>query len=326
LSETWTATDGYRKAVHDVYASAALEPDPTLCCVDGVQWTLPGLDVPPIMLEMNYGCGSSVHPADLAGARPVLYVGVGGGLEALQLAYFRRFPGGVVAVDPVAEMRAAARRNLELAERTNPWFRSEFVRIEDGTAAELPVADGAVELVAQNCLFNVFVQDDLRAALAEVRRALAPGGRFATSDPIATRPIPEALRRDDTLRARCCSGCRTYDEYLGELAAAGLGRIVVRARRPYRMLLPHDYPELDRPLLLESLDLVAHRADAAGPPQVFTGRTAMLLGHQALSVHGALFVPGMPLPVSDAVAAELEARADFSVTNATYHASGPGCC
>jgi hypothetical protein len=35
------------------------------------------------MLEMNYGCGSTVHPRDLAGSPTVLYVGVGGGMELL---------------------------------------------------------------------------------------------------------------------------------------------------------------------------------------------------------------------------------------------------
>ena len=60
--------------------------------------------------------------------------------------------------------------------------------------------------------------------------------------------------------------------------------------------------------------------------QVFTGRTAMLIGREPITFRKTLFTPGMPLPVSDAVAEELEARADFLVTEPTYHAKGPGCC
>src|SRR5262245_14172305 len=118
-------SNDYLSTVRDVYAAAAVQPDASLCCVAGTTWSFPDLHVPASMLEMNYGCGSTVHPSDLSGDRPVLYVGVGGGLEALQFAYFRRRTGGVIAVEPVAEMRAAAERNLREAAGSNPWFEPE---------------------------------------------------------------------------------------------------------------------------------------------------------------------------------------------------------
>ncbi len=320
-----------RDAVRDVYTRAALEPDASLCCVEGAVWTLPGLVVPPRMLEMNYGCGSTVHPSDLAGTRPILYVGVGGGLEALQFAYFRRQPGGVIALDPVAEMREAAAKNLADAERDNPWFRRDFVRIVDGRAEELPVDDGSIEVVAQNCLFNVFADGDLARALSEVHRVLKVGGRFSTSDPIATRPIPEALRADPTLRARCVSGCRLYDEYLAELHEGGFQQLVVRARRPYRLLTPEEFPELASDggeLLLESLELLAVKTPRrSARPEVFTGRCATYAGRGIFHLDDRFpFPSGMPMPVSDRLAEELARRADFRVSAPTYHARGPGCC
>ncbi|MSR47769.1 MAG: methyltransferase domain-containing protein [Planctomycetes bacterium] len=317
-----------RGALHDVYAQAALEPDTSLCCVDGGAWTLPDLVIPPRMLEMNYGCGSTVHPTDLTGSRPILYVGVGGGLEALQFAYFRRRPGGVIAVDPVAEMRDAAQANLIEAERLNPWFRRDFVQIVDGRAEELPVDAGSVEVVAQNCLFNVFVAGDLAKALSEVVRVLKVGGRFSTSDPITPRPIPQALRDDNTLRARCVSGCVTYDEYLAALHRAGLQQLVVRARRPYRLLTPAEFKALDRELMLESLELLAikgPRVEAA--PDVYTGRCATFVGKGTWYRDDKFpFQSGTPMQVSDRVAAELGARPDFRVSAPTWHARGPGCC
>ncbi len=322
------ASDARREAVRDVYAQAALEPDTSLCCVDGGTWTLPDLVFPPRMLEMNYGCGSTVNPSDLSGTRPILYVGVGGGLEALQFAYFRRQRGGVIAVDPVGEMRAAARANLLEAERLNPWFKSEFVDVVDCRAEELPVADHTVDVVAQNCLFNVFVDGDLAKALAEVARVLRVGGRFSTSDPVTPRPIPQALRDDHTLRARCVSGCVLYDEYLAAIHAAGFQQIVVRARRPYRLLTPAEFPALREELLLESLEVLAIKGPRLeAKPDLYTGRCATFVGAGTWYRDDKFpFPSGTPMQVSDRVALELGARADFRVTPPTFHARGPGCC
>src|SRR5678815_5087040 len=87
----------YLKAAEQLYAEAAVVPQAKLCCTQTPPWRLPGLAVPGAMLEKNYGCGSTVHPRDLADVSRVLYVGVGAGLEALQMSYFVRKPGGVVA-------------------------------------------------------------------------------------------------------------------------------------------------------------------------------------------------------------------------------------
>ncbi len=327
--EPGDAPAGYLDRVREVYAEAAATPDEALCCVEGALRRLPGLVVPQRMQEMNYGCGSTVEPDDLAGDAPVLYVGVGGGLEALQLAWFRRRSGGVIAVDPVAEMRAEAAKNLEEAARLNPWFLPEFVTLVDGSAASLPVADASVGVAAQNCLFNVLTRDDLRAALREIRRVLLPGGRFVTSDPITTAPLPDALRRNATLRARCVSGCITFDEYVGALAGAGFGEILIRARRPYRLLLPVEYPELTEPILLESIDAAALRTpEPVAPARVYSGRTATYRGPGPISegIERFVFRRGVPASVSDAIAARLESRDDFLVTPPTYGVRSAGCC
>ena len=151
------------------YRDAAVTPDPGLCCTTNPVWVLPELVVPPRMMEMNYGCGTTVHPRDLGDQPTVLYAGIGGGLELLQFAYFCRRPGAVIGIEPVAEMRDAARANLAAAARVNPWLRETFIEIRDGDALALPVDDGTIGVVAQNCLFNVFRDADLRRALRGVR-------------------------------------------------------------------------------------------------------------------------------------------------------------
>ncbi|MGL4622853.1 MAG: arsenosugar biosynthesis arsenite methyltransferase ArsM, partial [Chroococcidiopsis sp.] len=229
----------YLETTAQFYSEVAETPQIGLCCVQSSPLQLPGLKIPLVMQEMNYGCGTTVHPTELTNQPTVLYVGVGGGLEALQFAYFSRRPGAVIAVDPVAAMCEAATRNLQAAVIENPWFDPSFVEIRAGDAFNLPVPDASVDVVAQNCLFNIFEPADLSLALKEAWRVLKPGGRLQMSDPIATRPIPVQLQQDDRLRAMCLSGALTYDEYTQTIVDAGFGQVEIRARRPYRLLDCH---------------------------------------------------------------------------------------
>ena len=318
----------YLQTVEDVYEQAAISPDATLCCTDSPVWRLPDLVIPPIMLQMNYGCGSTVTPRDIKGDDTILYVGVGGGLEALQFAYFSRRPGGVIAVDSVAAMRDKAAANFIEAARLNPWFHPGFVQILDGNALKLPVPANSVSVAAQNCLFNVFQADDLTQALSEIFRVLKPGGFFATSDPITPAALPETFRRDEIARARCLSGCLTFNEYIETLTSIGFGRVEVRSRTPYRYVTPTEYPGLDRAVLLESVEVLAYKVpDSADGPAVFTGRSAIYAGsNETLTDEmGNVLRRGIPVAVSDAAAMRLGERRDVIVTPSTYHAKG-GCC
>ena len=120
------------------------------------------------MQEMNYGCGSTVHPRDLVNNPKILYVGVGGGMEVLQFSYFSRQESGVVGVDVVDEMLDSCHKNLKTAEKQNDWFQSNYVDLRKGSALELPLEDESIDVAAQNCLFNIFTQEDLEKALSEM--------------------------------------------------------------------------------------------------------------------------------------------------------------
>src|SRR5262245_55938452 len=319
----------YLRTVAEVYAEAAEKPDASLCCTSSPVWRLPDLVIPPAMLTMNYGCGSTVDPRDLRREDTVLYVGVGGGLEALQFAYCIRRPGAVLAVDPVAEMREKAAANFAEAARLNPWFRSEFVTLLDGDAHHLPVPNNTATVVGQNCLFNVFTSEDLDRALAEVLRVLKPGGLFTTSDPVTPVPLPESLTGDARLRARCISGCQTLPDYLAALTGAGFGRVDVRARFPYRYLSPGEFPELSEGVMLESIEVAAYKLpDGADGPMIFTGRTATYVGpgERYDDGFGNVLQRGVPASVSDAAARRFGKRADVILTSPTHQAKGGGCC
>jgi SAM-dependent methyltransferase len=320
----------YLETAAQFYTEVAQTPQVGLCCVQSTPLQLPGLKIPLPMQEMNYGCGTTVHPTELSHQPTVLYVGVGGGLEALQFAYFSRRPGAVIAVEPVAAMREAATRNLELAAEENPWFDSSFVEIREGDAFNLPVADVAVDIVAQNCLFNIFEPEDLTHALKAAYRVLKPGGRLQMSDPIATCPIPSHLQQDERLRAMCLSGALTYEEYTQRIIDAGFGQIEIRARRPYRLLDSATY-NLETPLLLESLDSVAFKvAIPEDGACIFTGKTAIYAGYKPFfdDSAGHLLQRGIPAAVCDKTAAKLGdlKPSEIMITDSTWHYSGGGCC
>lgn len=320
----------YLETTAKFYSEVAQTPQVGLCCVQSSPLQLPGLHISSQMQQMNYGCGTTVHPAELINEPTVLYVGVGGGLEALQFAYFSRRPSGVIAVEPVSAMREAAARNLEIAARDNDWFEPSFVEIREGDAFALPVSDASVDVVAQNCLFNIFEPADLSKALQETFRVLKPGGRLLMSDPIATRMIPLHLRQDERLRAMCLSGALTYKQYIQHLVEAGFGQVEIRARRPYRLLDGHGY-QLDEPLLLESLDSVSFKVPIPEDgPCIFTGKTAIYKGAEEVfdDSAGHVLQRGVPAAVCDKTAAKLAAliSEDILVTDSTWHYAGGGCC
>lgn len=320
----------YLETAAQFYSEVAQTPQVGLCCVQSTPLQLPGLNIPCKMQEMNYGCGTTVHATELGNQPTVLYVGVGGGLEALQFAYFSRRSGAVIAVDPVDQMRQAAAHNLEIAAKQNPWFDTSFVEIREGDAFNLPVPDDSVDIVAQNCLFNIFEPEDLTRALQEAYRVLKPGGRLQMSDPIATRPIPQHLREDEQLRAMCLSGALTYEEYIQRIISAGFGQVEIRDRRPYRLLDSQTY-NLQENLLLESLDSVAFKVSIPEDGAcVFTGKTAIYAGLEPFFDDGAGHVlqRGIPASVCDRTAAKLaEILPDkIIITDSTWHYDGGGCC
>ncbi len=323
-------TSNYLATAHDVYKEAALNPQQGLCCTTTPVWQLPGLTIPKKMLAMNYGCGSTVHPRDLAGSPTVLYVGVGGGMELLQFAYFSRRVGGAIGLDVVDEMLAACRKNLQEAELQNPWFQSSFVDLRKGDAVDLPVENESVDVAAQNCLFNIFHDRDLERALSEMYRVLKPHGRLILSDPVCEAEMPVHLKNNERLRALCLTGALPLNDYIKRLTDVGFGAIEVRARRPYRVLSPRHYPT-DRLIFIESVEICAIKDSMpADGPCVFTGKTAIYFGDNDYfgDNKGHFMTRNQPLAVCDKTAGALAAlgRDDIHISGSTYHYDGGGCC
>ena len=320
----------YLQATNDLYKEAALTPDVGLCCTTNPIWELPGLKIPKIMQEMNYGCGSTVHARDLSNNPRMLYVGVGGGMELLQFAYFNRQKGGVVGVDVVDEMLEASRKNFKIAEEENDWFKSDFVDLKKGDALNLPVEDNSIDVAAQNCLFNIFKEEDLTRAIEEMYRVLKPHGKLVMSDPTCEQEMNDTLRNDDRLRALCLSGSLPIEKYIKALTDVGFGTIEIRARKPYRVLAPGAYPTNEL-IYIESIEVAAIKDPMPEDgPCIFTGKAAIFYGDEDYfdDKKGHVLLKNQPLAVCDKTANALASigRDDIFISKSTYHYDGGGCC
>lgn len=321
----------YLDTTIDVYKEAALKPDVGLCCTTTPVWQLPGLSMPKIMLEMNYGCGSTVSPRDLVNNPSILYVGIGGGMELLQFSYFSRRPGAVVGIDIVDEMITACQNNLFEAEALNSWFKKEYIDIRKGSALDLPVESNSIDVAAQNCLFNIFTADDLHQALSEMYRVLKPHGRLVLSDPICDMHMPDKLKNDERLRALCLSGAIPLKEYIDMITSIGFGTVEIRAKRPYRILSPRHYPGATENIMIESVEVCAIKDPMPKDgPCVFTGKSAIYFGSEdSFDDHkGHNLLQNQPLAICDKTAANLKALNNefIHISESTFFYDGGGCC
>jgi len=157
----------------------------------------------------------------LAGLRGrVLEIGFGAGLN---LGHYPPEVERVLAVEPsdlawrLAQPRLG--RGTPLVERVGL----------DG--ARLPVPDGSVEAVVST--FTLCTIPDVTAALAEVRRVLAPGGRlhFLEHGRAPEESVRRWQRRLQPLQSRIMGGCR-LDRRIDELVA-GAGLQVVELTTEY---------------------------------------------------------------------------------------------
>ncbi len=143
-------------------------------------------------------------------AGTVVEVGPGNGIN---FAHYPDPVAEVIAVEPEPYLRgraqeAAGERSLE-------------VQVVDGTAAALPVDDGAADaVVVAGVLCSV---PDQEAALAEFRRVLRPGGQLRFYEHVRSRRPRFARYQDavDRVWPRLMGGCRTNRETLAAIEAAG---------------------------------------------------------------------------------------------------------
>lgn len=175
-------------------------------------------------LAASLGCGNPTALAELRPGEDVLDLGSGGGLDVL-LSARRIAPGGTAyGLDLTPEMLELAERNREEAGVTNATFLL-------GSIEDVPLPDESVDVVISNCVINLSTDKD--AVLRESARVLRPGGRFAVSDIVLLREIPEELRGVMALWTGCISGSLRDVDFVARLEDAGFVDASVEVTRHY---------------------------------------------------------------------------------------------
>lgn len=175
-------------------------------------------------LAASLGCGNPTALAELSPGEDVLDLGSGGGLDVL-LSARRIGPGGTAyGLDMTPEMLELAERNRAEAGITNATFMH-------GSIEAVPLPEGSVDVVISNCVINLSPDKD--AVLREAYRVLRPGGRFAVSDIVLLREIPEGLRGVMALWTGCISGSLLDSDYVAKLGAAGFDDASIEVTRSY---------------------------------------------------------------------------------------------
>ncbi len=163
--------------------------------------------------NLGLGCGNPLALTEIAPGMTVLDLGSGAGFDAF-LAWNRVGPSGhVIGVDMTDDMLQLSRQNAQKRGAANVEFRK-------GLIEKLPVESASIDYVISNCVINLSA--DKPAVFREIARVLKPGGRFAVSDIVLLKPLPQALARDIGAYVGCIAGASLLTEYLGFALQAGL--------------------------------------------------------------------------------------------------------
>jgi arsenite methyltransferase len=176
--------------------------------------------------NLGLGCGNPTALASLQKGEVVLDLGSGAGFDCFLAANKVGGSGKVIGVDMTPEMLKKARENAKKSGYTNVEFRR-------GEIENLPVADNSVNVVISNCVINL--SPDKKKVFQEAFRVLKPGGRFAVSDIVLLKDLPEKIKNSVEAYVGCISGAILKDRYLQLLKDAGFIDITVTNETSYQL-------------------------------------------------------------------------------------------
>ncbi len=175
-------------------------------------------------LRASFGCGNPTALADLHPGETVLDLGSGGGIDVLLSAKRVGPTGKAYGLDMTPEMLALARANQAQAGVTN----AEFL---EGTIEAVPLPDSSVDVIVSNCVINL--SGDKQRVFDEAFRVLRPGGRFAVSDIVLRRELPDSVRGSLELWTGCVAGALLQQDYVRGLERAGFVDVSVEPSRAF---------------------------------------------------------------------------------------------
>jgi ubiquinone/menaquinone biosynthesis C-methylase UbiE len=239
--ETEEAKDAVREIVKQRYGqavTAVIKGSKASCCGSTAAPGIAGTDpitrdlydaeqaggVPEDALLASFGCGNPTALANLNVGETVLDLGSGGGIDVLLSAKRVGLTGKAYGLDMTDEMLDLAMKNKAKAGATNV----EFLK---GHIEAIPLPESSVDVIISNCVINLSTDKD--KVLAEAFRVLRSGGRFAVSDIVVRRELPETVKKSMELWSGCIAGALLEKDYVAKLKAAGFTDVEVEPTRIY---------------------------------------------------------------------------------------------
>jgi len=118
---------------------------------------------------------------------------------------------------------------ISLANKSAAEAGVENVEFRKGDIEELPVEDGSVDVIINNCVINL--APDKNKVFAEAYRVLKPGGRFIVSDIVTDGGLPDHVKNDVDSWAGCVAGAIDSCDYIKKLKGAGFTEVEELSRR-----------------------------------------------------------------------------------------------
>ena len=182
--------------------------------------------IPSEAIDSFAGVGYYFDLARIQAADTVVDLGSGSGMDSFLAA--RQAAGGrVIGVDMTEEQLAKATRLARTHGFTNVEFR-------DGHIEQLPVEDGAADVVISNGVINL--SPEKTRVFAEAARVLRVGGRLAIADIVTSLQLPVGVTCDASLWAACIGGAMQRDEYRDAIESAGFELEDLRENDQYRFV------------------------------------------------------------------------------------------
>lgn len=143
--------------------------------------------VPEHSVESFAGTGNPFAMGRLNPGEEVLDVGSGAGFDSLIASHMVGSEGHVTGIDMTEAMVAKAKLSAKEAGATNVEFSL-------GDAEHLPPADGSIDVVISNGVFNLVPAK--ANVVKEWFRVLKPGGRLQIADIVVSKAVPFAAKDD----------------------------------------------------------------------------------------------------------------------------------